>query len=114
VTSFLTFNGAARHAPQIDQWFESRPPELAVIARQWFQEMRACGNDVTELLHDGHPTACVTDAAFGYVNVFPPTSHAALKALVQAACADIKAKMPAAASSHGGNNAKRAYNVQST
>jgi hypothetical protein len=21
-------------------------------------------------LHDGHPTACVADAAFGYVNVF--------------------------------------------
>ena len=32
--------------------------------------MRACGDDVTELLHDGHPTACVGDAAFGYVNVF--------------------------------------------
>ena len=35
--------------------------------------MRGCGVDVTELLHDGHPTACVEDAAFGYVNVF--TSH---------------------------------------
>ena len=32
--------------------------------------MRACGDDVRELLHDGHPTACVADAAFGYVNVF--------------------------------------------
>jgi hypothetical protein len=28
---------------------------------------------VTELLHDHHPTVCVGDAAFGYVNVF--TSH---------------------------------------
>ena len=35
--------------------------------------MRSCGDDVTELLHDGHPTACVEDAAFGYVNVF--TEH---------------------------------------
>jgi hypothetical protein len=35
--------------------------------------MRNCGQDVTELLHDGHPTACVGDAAFGYVNVF--TAH---------------------------------------
>jgi hypothetical protein len=35
--------------------------------------MRKCGDDVTELLHDGHPTACVEDAAFGYVNVF--TAH---------------------------------------
>lgn len=30
--------------------------------------MRDCGDDVRELLHDGHPTACVGDAAFGYVN----------------------------------------------
>ena len=35
--------------------------------------MRACGHDIRELLHDGHPTACVDDAAFGYVNVF--TAH---------------------------------------
>jgi hypothetical protein len=32
--------------------------------------MRVCGADVRELLHDGHPTACVGDAAFGYVNAF--------------------------------------------
>lgn len=32
--------------------------------------MRACGDDVRELLHDGHPTACVGEAAFGYVNAF--------------------------------------------
>lgn len=32
--------------------------------------MRGCGDDVRELLHDGHPTACVDDAAFGYVNAF--------------------------------------------
>jgi len=44
--------------------------ELGLIARRWFEVMRACGNDVRELLHDGHPTACVEDAAFGYVNAF--------------------------------------------
>ena len=32
--------------------------------------MRNCGNDVREVLHDGHPTACVDDAGFGYVNAF--------------------------------------------
>lgn len=46
------------------------PGELGVIARRWFEVMRACGDDVRELLHDGHPTACVADAAFGYVNAF--------------------------------------------
>jgi hypothetical protein len=35
--------------------------------------MRGCGDDVRELLHDGHPTACVGDAAFAYVNAF--TAH---------------------------------------
>jgi hypothetical protein len=32
--------------------------------------MRACGTDVREVMHDGCPTACVRDAAFGYVAVF--------------------------------------------
>ena len=44
--------------------------EPGVIAQDWFEVMRACGDDVRELLHDGHPTACVADAAFGYVNAF--------------------------------------------
>ncbi|MBV9242286.1 MAG: DUF1801 domain-containing protein [Acidobacteria bacterium] len=35
--------------------------------------MRNCGDDVRELLHDYHPTACVGEVAVGYVNVF--TSH---------------------------------------
>ena len=47
--------------------------ELGAIARQCFDLMRGCGEDVRELLHDGHPTACVGDAAFGYVNAF--TAH---------------------------------------
>jgi hypothetical protein len=44
--------------------------ELGAIARRWFEVMRGCGDDVRELLHDGHPTACVEDAAFAYVNAF--------------------------------------------
>jgi hypothetical protein len=44
--------------------------ELGAIAQGWFEVIRNCGDDVRELLHDGHPTACVSDAAFAYVNVF--------------------------------------------
>ena len=44
--------------------------ELGAIAKRWFAVMRGCGADVRELLHDGHPTACVGDAAFAYVNAF--------------------------------------------
>jgi hypothetical protein len=49
------------------------PDELGAIAQRWFEVMRNCGDDVRELLHDGHPTACVGDAAFAYVNAF--TAH---------------------------------------
>ena len=44
--------------------------DLGAIAQRWFGVMRNCGDDVRELLHDGHPTACVGDAAFAYVNAF--------------------------------------------
>ena len=43
------------------------------MARRWFAALRDCGDDVREVLHDGHPTACVEDVAFAYVNAF--TSH---------------------------------------
>jgi len=38
--------------------------------------LKSCADAATtfaKFLHDGHPTACVGDAAFGYVNAF--TSH---------------------------------------
>jgi hypothetical protein len=47
--------------------------ELGAIAKRWFDVIRRSGSDVRELLHDGHPTACVGDAAFAYVNAF--TAH---------------------------------------
>ena len=46
------------------------PGALGAIAQRWFEVIRGCGEDVLELLHDGHPTACVGDAAFAYVNAF--------------------------------------------
>ena len=32
--------------------------------------MRDCGADVREPAHDGHPVACVEDAAFAYIATF--------------------------------------------
>jgi hypothetical protein len=72
-TQLLRFNGASRRDPGIEAWLKQQPEELGELARHWFEIMRECGDDVRELLHDGHPTACVGDAAFGYVNVF--TAH---------------------------------------
>lgn len=62
--------GGQRRSPQVDQWFDSRPSVLASIARHWFDEMQSAGPDVLVLLHDGHPTACVGELAFAYVDAF--------------------------------------------
>jgi hypothetical protein len=69
----MRFPTAVRRDPTIEAWFDAHAGDLGSISRRWFEVMRGCGDDVRELLHDGHPTACVGDAAFGYVNAF--TSH---------------------------------------
>jgi hypothetical protein len=66
----FTLDGARRRDPAVDGWIESRSAPFRPIVRRWFDAMRACGPDVVELLHDGHPTACVGNLAFGYVNAF--------------------------------------------
>jgi hypothetical protein len=72
-TELLRFNGGVERDPAIDSWMKEHAGELGDIARQWFEVMRQCGDEVRELLHDGCPVACLGDAPFGYVNVF--TSH---------------------------------------
>ena len=69
----MRFNGVVARDPAIDVWMNEHEGELGAIARQWFESMRKCGDEVREILHDGCPVACLGDAAFGYVNVF--TSH---------------------------------------
>jgi hypothetical protein len=66
----LRFFGSIKRDPAIEVWMKAQKKELGIIARPWFEVMRNCGDDVRELLHDGHPTACIGDAAFGYVNIF--------------------------------------------
>ena len=66
----LRFSGARELDPTIAAWFEERTDELGSIACHWFEKMRACGDDVLELLHDGCPTVLVQDAPFAYVNAF--------------------------------------------
>ena len=72
-TELLRFNGAVVRDPAIHAWMKQHADELGAIAREWFEVMRNCGDEVRELLHDGCPVACLGDAPFGYVNVF--TSH---------------------------------------
>src|SRR4051794_40115082 len=70
MTQLFLLPGAVRNDPDVAAWFAAGDDDLRAMARPWFETMRACGPDVCELLHDGHPTACVGDAAFAYVNAF--------------------------------------------
>lgn len=64
------FPSARRPDPGVEDWLDGVPDDLGATARRWFQALRDCGDDVRELLHDGRPTACVSDAAFAYVAAF--------------------------------------------
>ena len=69
----LRFPSAVKRDPAIDVWLGAQRDDLRPLVDTWFLRMRQCGDDVRELMHDGCPTACVDDAAFGYVNAF--TDH---------------------------------------
>jgi hypothetical protein len=70
MSDLFRFPAAAERDPAVEGWMDEHAGELGAIARRWFEVMRGCDDDVRELLHDGHPTACVGEAAFGYVNAF--------------------------------------------
>jgi hypothetical protein len=70
MSGILFLSGAVRRDAAIDVWLNEQAPDLGAIAHKWFAHMRARGDDVRELMHDGCPVACVEDAPFGYVNVF--------------------------------------------
>src|SRR4030095_605470 len=70
MSQLMRFPTSVKHDAAIEVWMLEHAGELGTIAQRWFEVMRECGDDVRELLHDGHPTACVGDAAFGYVNGF--------------------------------------------
>ena len=70
------FASAVRSDPRVEAWFTGLTDPMRLMAREWFEQMRGCGPDVRELLHDGYPVACVGEAAFSYVNAFK--AHAAV------------------------------------
>jgi hypothetical protein len=67
---FLRFPTAVKHAAAIDDWLRAQRDDLRPLLQTWFARLRDCGGDVRELMHDGCPTACVGDAAFGYVAAY--------------------------------------------
>jgi hypothetical protein len=73
MSDLFRFPTAVERDRAVEAWMDKHSGDLGTIARRWFDVMRGCGDDVRELLHDGHPTACVGEAAFAYVNAF--TAH---------------------------------------
>lgn len=73
MSGLFLFPNAAQRDPAVEAWMHDHSGVLGALARHWFEVMRGCGDDVRELLHDGHPTACVGAAAFAYVDAF--TAH---------------------------------------
>ncbi len=70
MNQLFRFPNALKRDPAVDIWMDEQADDLGAIARHWFDIIRDCGDDVRELLHDGCPTACASDAAFAYVNAF--------------------------------------------
>jgi hypothetical protein len=70
MSRLFRFPRAVRRDPDVEAWFAGGDVAMRQLARTWFERIRACGPDVRELRHDGHPTACVGDAAFAYVDAF--------------------------------------------
>ena len=68
--ALMRFPGAVEDDAAVRAWMAAQAGDKGCIAQRWFTRMRGCGSDVRELLHDGHPTACIGDAAFAYVNAF--------------------------------------------
>ena len=66
----MRYPTAVKHDARVDRWLKDQRPDLQPLVEKWFTQMRRCGGDVRELITDGCPTACVDDAAFGYVNAF--------------------------------------------
>jgi hypothetical protein len=73
VDDLFRLPSAVPHDPAVDAWLAAQRRDLRPLVEAWFTAMRRCGPDVRELIHDGCPTACVGEAAFGYVNAF--TNH---------------------------------------
>ena len=84
--ALMRFPTAVSHDEAVDGWLAAVAPPLGDLARSAYAKLRRCGPGVTELMHDGMPTACVEDAAFAYVNAF--TAHVNLGFFCGAALPD--------------------------
>lgn len=74
--ALFRLEGTRRRHPEVACWFEDHSGPLGELARHWYRQAHALGEDVAEVMHDGQPTLCVEGAAFAYVDAY--TAHANL------------------------------------
>jgi hypothetical protein len=86
MTRLFRLASAAPRDARVEAWFTAGDTPLRGLVRPWFERMIGCGPDVRVTLHDGQPTACVGEAAFGYVDAF--RAHADIGFFQGAALAD--------------------------
>lgn len=70
MSALFRFSESAQRSPAVETWLSWQRGPLREVAKDWYAVIRKSGADVRELMHDGHPTACVGDAAFAYVDTF--------------------------------------------
>jgi hypothetical protein len=96
MNQLFCFPNAVRRDPDVDSWMHEHSDELGAIAKHWFELMRNCGDDVRELLHDGHPSGLLegTGKFMRHVKLRPEVDvgTAALSTLIETAYADMKAR----------------------
>jgi len=85
IDDLFRLSGASAHDAGVTAWFAQGDP-LRSLVEPWFARLHACGPDVTEILHDGNPTACIGDVAFAYVAAF--STHASIGFFHGASLAD--------------------------
>jgi hypothetical protein len=68
--------GAQASDPAVSGWLALEDGPVRALAAQWFGRLKALGPDVTEVMHDHCPTACIGAAAFAYVGAFK--AHASI------------------------------------
>lgn len=69
MSALFTLSGAIPHDPEIEAWF-AQGDALRLMVLPWYEKLRASGDGVCEVLHDGYPTLCLGGAAFAYVGAF--------------------------------------------
>ena len=99
MSQLFRFSAAVERDPAIEGWMLEHSDQLGAIAQRWFEVIRGCGDDVRELLHDGHPTACGRCGIRLCERLQSSREHdddaAAIIKLIQTAYADIKRRLEA-------------------